>query len=246
MESNGLVHKIQISQSTADCLIERKKGHWMTPRAEKVSAKGKGLMQTYWAEPGLGGNKSMDSSGHSNGDMTTDLIDSKTRRLVDWNVDVLSKTLAKVIASRNARRRRNQGQVKWTKGGSNVLKEVKEVIELPDFDGIQHVDDQNAKLDSHIKDQLKEYVTSIALTYHANAFHNFEHCSHVCMSVAKLLSRIIAPDQLYNEETSDMKAKDLHDHTYGITSDPLTQFSCIFSALIHDADHPGKNSSVVI
>jgi len=31
----------------------------------------------------------------------------------------------------------------------------------------------------------------------------------------------------------------LHDHTYGITSDPLTQFVCVMSALIHDADHPG-------
>ena len=31
----------------------------------------------------------------------------------------------------------------------------------------------------------------------------------------------------------------MHDHTYGITSDPLTQFACAFSALIHDVDHPG-------
>jgi hypothetical protein len=31
----------------------------------------------------------------------------------------------------------------------------------------------------------------------------------------------------------------LHDHTYGITSDPLTQFACAFSALIHDCDHMG-------
>lgn len=30
----------------------------------------------------------------------------------------------------------------------------------------------------------------------------------------------------------------LHRHTYGISSDPLTQFACIFSALIHDAKHP--------
>jgi 3'5'-cyclic nucleotide phosphodiesterase len=29
------------------------------------------------------------------------------------------------------------------------------------------------------------------------------------------------------------------DNTYGITSDPLTQFSCVFSAVIHDIDHPG-------
>jgi hypothetical protein len=27
--------------------------------------------------------------------------------------------------------------------------------------------------------------------------------------------------------------------TYGITSDPLTQFACVFSVLIHDANHPG-------
>jgi hypothetical protein len=31
----------------------------------------------------------------------------------------------------------------------------------------------------------------------------------------------------------------LHDHTYGITSDPLTQFSVVMAALIHDVDHRG-------
>ena len=38
----------------------------------------------------------------------------------------------------------------------------------------------------------------------------------------------------------------LHDHTYGITSDPLTQFACVFSALIHDADHPGVPNSQLL
>lgn len=49
------------------------------------------------------------------------------------------------------------------------------------------------------------------------------------MSVIKLLGRIVAPSNLDNET-----AAVLHDHTYGITSDPLTQFACAFSALIHD------------
>lgn len=31
-------------------------------------------------------------------------------------------------------------------------------------------------------------------------------------------------------------ASTLHDHTYGITSDPLTQLSLVFSAMIHDVD----------
>lgn len=38
----------------------------------------------------------------------------------------------------------------------------------------------------------------------------------------------------------------MHDHTYGITSDPLTQFACAFSALIHDVDHPGVPNSQLI
>ena len=36
-----------------------------------------------------------------------------------------------------------------------------------------------------------------------------------------------------------LMASTLHDHTFGITSDPLTQFACVFSALIHDVDHTG-------
>lgn len=53
------------------------------------------------------------------------------------------------------------------------------------------------------------------------------------MSVTKLLGRIVAPDIYFEDE------KDLHDRTYGITSDPLTQFAIVFSSLIHDVDHPG-------
>lgn len=56
------------------------------------------------------------------------------------------------------------------------------------------------------------------------------------MSVNKLLSRIVAPDIDYKtQSTVQAVASTLHDYTYGITSDPLTQFSCVFSALIHDA-----------
>lgn len=53
------------------------------------------------------------------------------------------------------------------------------------------------------------------------------------MSVVKLLSRIVATDNL------DVDGSTLHDHTYGITSDPLTQFACVTAALIHDVDHLG-------
>jgi hypothetical protein len=58
----------------------------------------------------------------------------------------------------------------------------------------------------------------------------------VTMSVSKLLSRIVAPD--IDEKSKDL-AHSLHDHTYGITSDPLTQFAVVLSGLIHDVDHVG-------
>jgi hypothetical protein len=62
------------------------------------------------------------------------------------------------------------------------------------------------------------------------------------MSVSKLMSRIVAPKDgfLSKSKSKDLDDTDpnivtmLHDHTYGITSDPLTQFACVFSALIHD------------
>jgi hypothetical protein len=53
------------------------------------------------------------------------------------------------------------------------------------------------------------------------------------MSVIKLLSRIVAPEDVLKEDAAVVD-KRLHDHTYGITSDPLTQFAVAFSALIHD------------
>jgi hypothetical protein len=51
-----------------------------------------------------------------------------------------------------------------------------------------------------------------------------------------MLSRIVAPE--IQEQSANLDAKEyeakLHDTTYGITSDPLTQFAVVFSALIHD------------
>jgi 3'5'-cyclic nucleotide phosphodiesterase len=60
------------------------------------------------------------------------------------------------------------------------------------------------------------------------------------MSVMKLLGRIIAPD------IADANGETLHDHTYGLTSAPLIKFACVFSALIHDADHIGVSNAQLL
>jgi len=92
----------------------------------------------------------------------------------------------------------------------------------------------------------------IASTYRDNPFHNFEHACHVTLSVSKFLKRIVAPDIDFGKaagaaEDSNsgtlMAAKSmafqLHDYTHGLTSDPITIFAIVFSALIHDVDHRG-------
>ena len=52
-----------------------------------------------------------------------------------------------------------------------------------------------------------------------------------------------APSHL---EHLDKDSHALHDHTYGITSDSLTQFACAFSALIHDVDHVGVSNAQLV
>lgn len=47
MESTGLAGKIQVSQETADLLVKAGKMSWITPREERIMAKGKGELREY-------------------------------------------------------------------------------------------------------------------------------------------------------------------------------------------------------
>jgi hypothetical protein len=133
------------------------------------------------------------------------------------------------------------------------MDELKEIIALPKFDAKaleKETDPKLLILAPQIEEEVRDYVTTIAIMYRDNPFHSFEHCSHVAMSVTKLLSRIISPtDNIFEEKgqkASAQAASTLHDHTYGITSDPLTQFACVFSAIIHDVDHTGVQNPQLI
>jgi len=193
----------------------------------------------------------VDGTGDSDDDKF--VLTPKMLRLVDWNVDQLSRLLKQIVGRRRVPRRQSNSKNSMydnnlTECGT-VLDEVKEVITLPNFDArtfrsIERPD--LIELPDDVMAQLHDYVTRICMMYRNVPFHNFEHASHVTMSVSKLLARIVAPDGVINDNVVSKKKKStkvfasaLHDHTYGITSDPLTQFSCVFSALIHDVDHTG-------
>lgn len=61
------------------------------------------------------------------------------------------------------------------------------------------------------------------------------------LRVVKLLKRVIKPDiEIVAEEAV---ASDLHDHTYGINSDPIAIMAIVMSAIVHDSDHRGVSNA---
>jgi len=172
----------------------------------------------------------------------------RIHRLVQWNSEMLIQLLKQVVARRQAMEKRMTSRAAHSAmackigNGGIVVEEVAEIIKLPEFDA--NAVSQSAKsvqLSEEVVQQVQAYVGVIASMYRDNPFHNFAHASHVTMSVSKLLSRIVAPDINKSKMSEDETARQamLHDHTYGITSDPLTHFSVVLSALIHDVDHRG-------
>jgi class 3 adenylate cyclase len=279
LESTGERDRIHISEETASLLEAAGKPHWFKARAEKVVAKGKGELQTFWLHiknaPGSSdgihasekkeeGRDTLASKADATAEEAQGLslikekrlmeahTSAKIQRLVGWNVDVLLRLLKQIVAARHdavqhddavRRLERQMGK------GSTVLEEVAEFVTLPEFDNSKlamRMDPNKVVISPIVVTQLHEYVTLIASMYLANAFHSFEHASHVTMSVSKLLSRIVARDM--SGETGDDSAgtHHAHDGTYGITSDPLTQFSVVLAALIHDVDHRGVPNFLLI
>eukprot|EP00980_Cylindrotheca_fusiformis_P012127 scaffold2929_cov107-Cylindrotheca_fusiformis.AAC.6 len=187
-------------------------------------------------------------------DFEFDSIDgmSKMERLVEWNVQALTSLLQQIVASRG-------GVVKsitlleaaeGTIGnGPTVLEEFIPIIPLKRFEEEElrrRRRPSSVNIGDDAKSQLRSYLTKISGMYRENPFHNFEHASHVTASVKKLLARIVNMDQGNGlgrrSDGQDNKSVDLSHlagHSYGITSDPLTQFAVVFSAIIHDVDHPG-------
>eukprot|EP00980_Cylindrotheca_fusiformis_P011578 scaffold2738_cov119-Cylindrotheca_fusiformis.AAC.14 len=277
MESTSARNRIQISQVTADLLSASGFSNWITPRESKVLVKGKGEMRTYWlktnAETGL------EPSELKNGLQTVDetLTDSsftssvreaneigeqygieamtKTDRLVEWNVEVLSPLLQQIIASRGGTvdpDDQELSQQEATIGtGETVLEEFVPIISLKRFDAGELSRRQKAssiEIGEKAKSQLRRYLANVASMYQDNPFHNFEHASHVTASVKKLLTRIVNLDDGHGLKTStgEVDLVDMAGHSYGITSDPLTQFSVVFSAIIHDMDHPGVPNAQLV
>ena len=250
MERTGARNKIHCSQSTATWIRADGMDHWVTPREDKVTVRGKGSIHSYWVEPivarissagsvtdksasttGMGedssttatqiskdensvssrrrlsGGASVNSAKSSTAKgMLTKVMSptetstnpkNKTTRLIDWNVDVLSRLLRNVLAKRTAMNEneglkdsdKNPNARKYLPSNgapSSVLKEVVEVIEMPELEArayfkCANFDLESIELENVVIMQLRAFVTTIEAMYRRHPYHNFEHASHVGM-----------------------------------------------------------------
>ena len=254
MESTGIRGMIQLSQTTADLIVAAGKGSWVSPREEAVTAKGKGTLQTYWLHSGSGRESTMQlvPGSHPGATRNGSLEQSyratdKHVRLIGWMSEVLVDYVKQIVARNKVagiRMSANAGAAYIPSAGQICLDELVESFDLfkvtKEEKRLMREEYHSVELGPEIVNQIRLYVKGIAMLYDAsNPFHNFDHACHVTMSVHKLMKRVIS-DGTYREGDEVSSMEEERQDTYGIlTSDPVTLFAIIFSALIHDVDHKG-------
>jgi hypothetical protein len=215
MESSSQPGKIQVSQKTAELVVEAGKGHWLIARKDLVNAKGKGLLQTYWLN--IARSKASGSVVSSIEDIMVDAdvsgrkvnhskamlqnnrvsvggeISSETlQRLIDWNVELFEDLLKPIVQRKrkkhggNKSMTRNVNECILLQDGASVRDQIVASVRMPEFQPGPATTE--VELDPVVVSQLRMYITTVANLYSSNnAFHNFEHASHVIMSTIKLL-----------------------------------------------------------
>ena len=163
-------------------------------------------MQTFWLsllfsnnDKTEGDNASRDSDSVGPIDELAETeADDKLGRLIDWNFEQLSRLLKLIVARREVASNRVdttdskklEVSLKANHQPDCVLEEVREIIQLPEFDheAARHEETDLSKIELTTDDsnQLRTYIMCLAQLYHENPFHSFEHASHVTMSVLKV------------------------------------------------------------
>jgi hypothetical protein len=220
METTGVRDRIQISADTAHLLIAAGKSHWIEKRKDLIDVKGKGQQQTYWVKT----TSRFDGSVDSGSAMAEDVAE----RRKDSEDSAQVQVLIRGISTSKSFSTKIERLIDWN---AAVLKQRLIAIQVQ-----RH---GTYIIDQKVEKQLRQNIAGIASMYRKNAFHNFEHASHVTMSCMKMLSRVrddeAAPHTLGDGE-----------YTKDITHDPLTQFAVVYAALIHDVDHSGVSNEQLV
>ena len=189
MESNGIKNRIHVSKETADLVIAAGKEKWIMPREEKIYAKGKGDLQTFWLDMrkarqgSCSGSNTSDAESDVSSKNGNDILEKnpdfaaseKIRRHIEWNVKLLMQLLKQIAARRQAQglNEHNQHHDKAlpanTQNRRMVIDEVAEVICLPHFDSkCSDTKVSSIDLGPKVVEQLRLFITKIGAGYHSN------------------------------------------------------------------------------
>ena len=130
------------------------------------------------------GSSLLNSSSHARSTQSFDSENPSNKRMIKWNVELLSQLLRQVMAraaSKPGHKKRNNSahfadSDRRLAQNGNLLDEVKDVLALPKFDSKtskNHVDPESITLPLEVTKQLTSYVTQVAQLYKQNPFHNF-------------------------------------------------------------------------
>jgi hypothetical protein len=86
MESSGQNGRIHVSKEFANLLQKAGKSNWLEERQDKVQAKGKGQLNTYWLHVKSGDRQSVTSTSSAAEVCSLDACGDRKERLVDWCV----------------------------------------------------------------------------------------------------------------------------------------------------------------
>lgn len=265
MESNGKPGKIHLSGATAELLIASGKRHWVEKREDKIHAKGKGELQTFflremakrvrtssYGSRQSGNFVSAEESAPSQpeGEALNESVaekdslrqlDQKTCRMVDWTTHSLLQLLERLVSMRETQELSDGNDDSPPLPPNACGTPLEELQDMVSFQPIPINTNATTDiiLDRRVHDQLKEFVGAIASIYPSNDFHNFERASHVMLAVSQFFYRMASHTSTKpSVATGELSLLD-------ISADPLAVFACSFAVLIRDIKHPGiPNSSL--
>lgn len=238
MESNGQREMIHVSQATADFLIKHGKEHWLHAREEKVQAKGKGEMQTYFVSPTTGAGSVASAFSSSDGssvyeecqeieDVELALEDfegteeqksewaEKNHRQIAWLSDLLREELRKIVSQR----KEGVDSKSWD-DGYQINRSF--VWDDDIYNALLSSGERGdgVTLSEDLDRQLFEFVSQIAYSYQDVPYHGFDYASVVVMSTDKMLKQI--------QSMLD----------FDVALSPWVRFASLLSALIRNLDPP--------
>jgi len=195
VHSTGVRGRIQCSQSTAEALTIAGKEHWVRPREDVVTAKGKGIMKTFWVVPNSKAHSQSASSDSTGRSEFEDLeIDTEMRaqgllkreREIDWVTVLLSDCIRQIVAKQKITGQQKTTPQLFDKTTGHIpMDDIVEAFRLPETTFKTREMEERAKtikIPEKIHGLLRQYVSVVSTDDVADVLlykcHFTNYCFH--------------------------------------------------------------------